>query len=161
MPFYRDYKILADDAILQCRADRQSIRPYGLFGGRAGRPGESFVDPDGERRQVTSKVTMEAKKGDVFRYILPGGGGWGDPLERDPAAVLRDLRNGIVSTEAAGDDYGVVIDAETWRVDEAATTARRAALKAARREPLPDVIWDDERAESPFGNRSEKDDTVA
>ena len=47
---------------------------------------------------------------------LPGAGGYGDPTERDPALVLRDVRDGKVSLEAARRDYGVVIDPETWTV---------------------------------------------
>ena len=154
VPFYRDYKILADDVVLQCRADRQRVRPYGLFGGRAGKPGESFIDPEGRCEKAASKITMEAKKGDVFRYVLPGGGGWGDPLKRDPAAVAKDLRNELISPETAEKDYGVVVDRETWAVDEAATAARRSALRAARPTEIPDVIWDDLAAASPFADEN-------
>jgi N-methylhydantoinase B len=61
-----------------------------------------------------------------------GPGGWGDPLERDPARVARDVRNELVSRRSALDDYGVVFRGATFDVDEAATTARRAELRAAR-----------------------------
>ena len=56
-----------------------------------------------------------------------GGGGWGDPLKRDPAAVLGDVRNEYVSIEGAESDYGVVIDPISLTVDETATQQRRAA----------------------------------
>jgi N-methylhydantoinase B len=72
------------------------------------------------------------KRGDVFRHEQPGPGGWGDPLERDPVRVLRDVRNEFVSVEAARDDYGVVIDVAAWTVDEPATARRRAELRAKR-----------------------------
>ncbi|MFQ5859020.1 MAG: hypothetical protein ACE5LU_25755 [Anaerolineae bacterium] len=61
------------------------------------------------------------QKDDVVSLRLPGAGGYGDPLERGPALVLRDVRDGKVSLEAARRDYGVIIDPETWTVDEAAT----------------------------------------
>ena len=59
---------------------------------------------------LPSKLTMTIKRGDVFRHVLAGAGGWGDPLERDPAAVLRDVRNELLSPEKAAADYGVVVD---------------------------------------------------
>ena len=155
VPFYRDYRILADEAVMQCRADRQAVRPYGLFGGRAGKPGESVLHPDGNPRRVTSKITMNARKGDVFRYVLAGGGGWGDPLERDPLAVLRDVRNELVSERSARDEYGVVVDTQGWTVDGPATDARRAELCAARKAPIPDVVWDDDGSPTPFPDRVE------
>ena len=67
------------------------------------------------------KLTMTMKQGDVFRHEQPGPGGWGDPLERDPARVLKDVRNEFVSPGSARDDYGVVIDTATWTVDQGAT----------------------------------------
>jgi len=57
----------------------------------------------------------------VFRHVLAGAGGWGDPLERDPAAVLRDVRNELLSPQKALADYGVVVDTTAWTVDSAAT----------------------------------------
>jgi N-methylhydantoinase B len=74
---------------------------------------------------------MTIKRGDVFRHVLAGAGGWGDPLERDSASVLRDVRNELLSPEKALADYGVVIDL-AWRVDEAATARRRGEIAKAR-----------------------------
>ena len=83
---------------------------------------------------------MPLDEGDVFvppkygvrhlgpaRYIAatPGGGGWGDPLLRDPAAVLRDVMDGVVSIEAAERDYGVVIAGEPMTVNLPATITLR------------------------------------
>jgi N-methylhydantoinase B len=79
------------------------------------------------------------RRGEVFRHEQAGPGGWGDPLDRDPARVLRDVRNELVSLETARDDYGVVLDPAAWTVDEAGTARRRAALRAARPGPLPAV----------------------
>jgi len=75
---------------------------------------------------------MTMKQGDVFRHEQPGPGGWGDPLDREPARVLRDVKNELVSAGAARDDYGVVIDVQTWTVDRASTEERRAELRARR-----------------------------
>ena len=72
---------------------------------------------------------MTMKRGDVFRHEQPGPGGWGDPLERDPERVLRDVRNEFVSVGAARDDYGVVIDVTSWTVDHPGTMKRREELR--------------------------------
>jgi len=61
----------------------------------------------------------------------PGGGGFGDPLDRDPGRVLRDVRDGVVSAEAAREHYGVVLAPGGRRVDAEATAGRRAMLRGA------------------------------
>jgi N-methylhydantoinase B len=81
---------------------------------------------------LPARVMRPIKRGDAFRHDLPGGGGWGDPLNREAARVLRDVRNGLVSLASARDDYGVVLDPATWTVDISATEARRAELALAR-----------------------------
>jgi len=132
MSIRRDYRLLEAEAILQVRADRQAFRPYGLYGGNPGQPSRNIINPDTEPRVVTAKVTMTIKRGDVFRHEQPGPGGWGDPLERDPARVLRDVRNELVSLVSARDDYGVVVDPTTWTIVEAATARLRGDLRIAR-----------------------------
>ena len=131
-PFYRDYRMSEEEAIVQVRSDRQVHRPYGLYGGRPGAPGAVVLNPDDGSKTLTSKVTMTCRRGDVVRWVLPGGGGWGDPLERDPERVLRDVRNELVSAAGAERDYGVVVDTGRWAVDEAATGKLRAQRRAAR-----------------------------
>ena len=64
----------------------------------------------------------------VVTLEIPGGGGFGSPLERDPERVLDDVRDGYVSIEAAKSDYGVVIDTKTWSVDQAETAGLREDL---------------------------------
>ena len=76
--------------------------------------------PDGQRRRNAA-----AGRARGTRREQAGAGGWGDPFERDPVAVLRDVRNGFVSPEAARRDYGVAIDTAAWSVDEAETARLR------------------------------------
>jgi N-methylhydantoinase B len=78
-------------------------------------------------------VSTSLKAGDVFRTVVSGGGGFGDPLERDPPLVLRDVLHGLVSVESAAAQYGVVLRPDAHEVDADATRARRDALRAARR----------------------------
>ena len=131
-PYRRDYRFLEAEGILQVRADRRAFRPYGLYGGYPGKPSWNYLNPDRENRLLESKFTMTIQRGDVFRHEVAGAGGWGDPLERDPAAVLKDVRNEMISLHAAADDYGVIINAPTWAVDAAATQRRRTSIRAAR-----------------------------
>jgi N-methylhydantoinase B len=79
---------------------------------------------------LPSKFTMTIRRGDVFRHVLAGAGGWGDPLERDPAAVLKDVKNELLSPAKAAADYGVVTSGHS--VDANATAKRRAEIRAAR-----------------------------
>ncbi len=145
VPFRRDYRFLEEEGTLQVRSDRRVHRPFGLYGGSPGAPSENALNPDGEAEPLPSKLTMTIRRGEVFRHVLAGGGGWGDPLERDPALVLRDVRNELLSAARAASDYGVVI--EDSAVDVVATERLRAELrqrrgwaappKVQRTDPLP------------------------
>jgi N-methylhydantoinase B len=79
--------------------------------------------------------------GQVVRVVTTGGGGWGDPLEREPALVERDVTEGRVSHQSARDDYGVVLRARAtsdgYDLDRAATAKLRCDLRAQRAAPLP------------------------
>jgi N-methylhydantoinase B len=131
VPFRRDYHFLEEEGILQVRSDRHTIPPYGLYGGRPGKPSQNWLNPGTENRPLPSKLTMTIRKGEVFRHEVAGAGGYGDPLERDPAAVARDVRNEVVSRDAARADYGVVIDDE-GRIEAQATERLRAERRRQR-----------------------------
>jgi N-methylhydantoinase B len=144
VPFMRDYKLTEDEATLQVRSDRRTHRPFGLYGGSPGASSSNTLNPDGEARDLPSKLTMAIKKGDVFRHVLAGAGGWGDPLEREPAAIVRDVRNELLSPARALADYGVVIDTAMWTVDAAATKAAQTRIREQRGwRAVPKVQWHD------------------
>lgn len=65
-------------------------------------------------------------RGDVFHHVLPGGGGWGDPLERNPESVARDVRDEKITLEAAHDYYGVIVDSDGDLDTEQTDLVRRA-----------------------------------
>jgi N-methylhydantoinase B len=143
-PYRRDYRFLEDEAILQVRSDRRTIRPYGLYGGNPGKPSSNHLNPDRDNQPLESKLTMIIRRGEVFRHELAGAGGWGDPLERDPQAVLKDVRNELISLSVAANDYGVVIDSHNWKVDEAATQRLRTEIRTARGwSEVPKVLWEE------------------
>jgi N-methylhydantoinase B len=102
----------------------------GFHGGRDGAPNR-FAIREGTADEVAIETTAFAEPisaGEVMRAKLGGGGGWGDPLERDPAAVLEDVLDEYVSLAGAHRDYGVVIIEEDMTVDEAATRALRESM---------------------------------
>lgn len=139
-PVRRELRILEDNSTVQVRSDRRAILPYGLYGGEPGKPSMNWLrKADGSLAPLASKLTMQVMSGDSLVHESAGGGGWGDPLERDPEAVLRDVCNEMVSAEAAARDYGVVIAADHLSVDLEATANRREMLRNARPGEPPKV----------------------
>ena len=121
----RDIRMLIDDVSFARYGDRQRFAPFGLFGGKDGATGKFILNPDTPNEQpLKSKGLDHLNKGDVVSLRLPGAGGYGDPTERDPALVLRDVRDGKVSLVVARRDYGVVIDPETWTVKDSPDLSR-------------------------------------
>ena len=130
----REIELLADEAVVAIRQDNILFPPAGVNGGHAGRPGRCVVNPGRSDERVLAPMSdgNVIRKGDVMRLYTSGGGGWGNPLDRPVERVRRDVLGGFVSAASARDDYGVVTDAASGDVDEAATGRRRGE----RREPL-------------------------
>ncbi len=138
----KTWRMLADEGILQVRADRQAFRPYGLYGGGPGMPGLNVMDPGRPTEEkLHAKITQTLRRGQIFRHELPGAGGWGPALDRDLSSVARDLRDGLVTIDGAARDYGVVAAGDPPEIDVAATEALRAQLRTTRAR-LPDVAWE-------------------
>lgn len=127
----REWRYLGDtDANVSVRSDRRDFPPYGLADGLHGMPSSMVINPDAEKpRVLRTKATDTLKPGDSIRHVQAGGGGWGDPLKRDPAAVHLDVLNEKVSADKAEELYGVVIDRNSLELDEVATLSRRDSLR--------------------------------
>jgi N-methylhydantoinase B len=109
---------------LGIQAGRYRYPPEGLFGGRPGMGARFRInEKDGDPYGLT-----RLQPGDVVVMDAAGGGGYGDPLERDLERVESDVRNGYVSVAKAKEDYGVVIDPKTLKADEVASTKLRASM---------------------------------
>lgn len=123
----------APDAFITARnRDRTLFQPWGVGGGRPGATGSFTLNPATNREQDRRNTdALRVAQGDVLRIVSPAGGGWGDPFTRAPAAVMRDVQAGLITTEGAQRDYGVAF--AHGAVDEAAT----AALRAGTRPPQP------------------------
>lgn len=102
--------------------DRVLFPPRGRDGGSDGKAGIVSL---GSGKLLKSKGQQTIPRGESVLIQMPGGGGLGDPYERDPAAVAEDVRLGMVSREAAEESYGVILNADAT-LDSAATTARRS-----------------------------------
>jgi len=113
--------------------DRTTFTGWGIAGGKAGGASHFFLNP-GTAREVNLRNTdiLTIGPGDVIHVTCGGAGGWGDPLRRDPAAVLLDHQRGWVSVEHAADGYGVVL--EDGAVDVSATRELRCRMAEARRD---------------------------
>ena len=102
-----------------------SVSGHGVRGGGDGGVGLEWIAPIGDDEFVPPKYGVKRLGAARMVAETPGGGGWGDPLRRAPAAVLRDVRDGVVSIAAAERDYGVIITPDGRSVDESATAIRR------------------------------------
>jgi N-methylhydantoinase B len=98
---------LLSDAFFVSTADRAILGPYGLAGGMAAPPYQATIDGGPSLPGMNDDVPIKA--GSVLRLRTTGGGGWGDPFEREPELVLRDVQQGRVSEASAKRDYGVVV----------------------------------------------------
>ena len=122
----RDY-LFPSETTFTILADRDRAGPHGLFGGQPGSISVYALMRDGEETHLSSKSTVHLQPGDVISYRTSGGGGFEDPLLRDPERVLSDVADGKVSSERASRVYGVVIteDGAGYSIDQAATEKLR------------------------------------
>lgn len=121
----RDLRVLTENVNFYNLGDRNRTGPYGLFGAGAGAKGTTLLNPGTpEETPLHSKGTYKLKRGDVVSWRTSGAGGYGNPLERDPELVRKDVLDGLVSVEGAERDYGVIISAR-GEIDHARTEALR------------------------------------
>ena len=131
----RDIKVLDETAMLSVLSEKNVIPPYGVAGGGNGAANRFVVVRNGKVIQpsdVPGKVSGFAlQAGDLVREETAGGGGFGDPLIRDPALVAEDVRLDYLTAEQAGARYGVVFESD-GKVDAVSTSARRLNLASER-----------------------------
>ena len=128
----REWRLLAGEAHLAIRSDRRLHPPYGRYGGEPGTPSNTVLYGENGDEILPTMVSTTIKSGERVYHRQAGAGGWGDPLDRSPAAVADDVRNGKVSVEVARVRHGVVIaDEASGAVDEAATQTRRREMRSS------------------------------
>ena len=131
------YRFLADGRITY-QDDRHHTYPYGVDGGKPGAASrKTLIRKEGEEVELPSKVRdVPVFEGDRLVFETAGAGGLGDPLQRDPEAVAKDVRWNLVSREAAEEEYGVVLN-DDGSVNAVQTESRREGLRGQRDGELP------------------------
>lgn len=131
--FVKTYELLSGQAVVSHRGDRHMVPPWGLAGGRPGRPWQSVIEyREGRTEVIPSKGVFTLRAGDRLHLYTGGGGGYGDPLDRSPARVAEDVLDGKILAEQAETDYAVVVDPRTHAPDPARTQRLRAERRQAQ-----------------------------
>jgi N-methylhydantoinase B len=128
----RQYRLLAEEAVLQIRADRRDHAPYGLFGGRSGSPARNVLNPNSMPEELPAKVTRDVGAGVVLRHEQAGAGGYGDPLQRDLDLIRADLESEKISPRFATEHHGIAFCGNSTEIDVFATERLRRDLSSAR-----------------------------
>jgi len=128
----RQWRILADESIVNLRMDRFKFSSPGIFAAKPARASKAVLNPESPvERALTSKVAgLRLRQGDLLSVEFAGGGGWGSPYERDTERVRGDVVRNYVSPARAREDYGVVLTSEL-AVDAEATARMRAEMTLA------------------------------
>jgi N-methylhydantoinase B len=122
----RELEVLDHAPVMSLGTDRLKLHPWGLKGGKAGGTvGSRIITAAGDEIPLPSKTTREVAPGSRIILQTAGAGGYGDPYSRDPERVRQDVIEGFISIERAKDAYGVVLNAETYEVDDATTRDKR------------------------------------
>lgn len=122
------WRIEADNILSDNFGDglRPETAPFGIVGGKGPKPSRlRVIRTDGSEEDPDVHKFVTLNSGDLYDIKMTGGGGYGNPLERDINKVHNDVLDELVSIKSAREDYGVVIDSETLQVDMEATTALR------------------------------------
>jgi len=126
MGMIREITILESEATLTISSDRNTIRPWGVLGGKEASPAKCRLsDKNGKTLSLRSKDTRGIKAGNVIVTMTSGGGGWGNPYNRDPEKVRWDVLEGLVSTDRARKEYGVVLTGPEFKIDKDKTRCLR------------------------------------
>lgn len=122
----REITILDHKAMITLGTERRKIRPWGLMGGKPGGGSDCWIiSPEGQKQALPSKVTTQVEPETRIVLRTAGGGGFGDPLERDPQKVQNDVEEDLISVDRAKDEYGVVINTATNKIDNETTALLR------------------------------------
>jgi N-methylhydantoinase B/oxoprolinase/acetone carboxylase alpha subunit len=134
----RILRVLAPELIVSAHTNRNTVRPWGKAGGAEGGNCRVLIRRQGETEWQTAIEAFDKSsagkfsnvvlhEGDEIMVALPGGGGYGDPAERDPESVAADVANELFTADEAAELWGVVVDPQTFAVDGEATERLRGS----------------------------------
>ncbi len=106
----RAFKVLEDNVVLTIFSEREKLRPWGLAGGGSGVPSKHYIVRGNNVIYIGSKSTVVLKRNDIVYINTPGGGGYGDPCDRDNESIKRDLVEDRISLEYVKENYGYCMD---------------------------------------------------
>ena len=148
----RDVRLLAPEGTFGLRVENNRFPAWGVAGGKAGGTSSVILNPgrvdEREVRPFSDDNPWQA--GDLVRIQTAGGGGWGDPLEREIHLVEKDVRGGFASLKSARSEYGVVVDPDSLKADVSGSLALRKDLRQVRERPKlfhRFIYFDDEEEE--------------
>jgi N-methylhydantoinase B len=146
--------LLLEDGEISIHDDRHSTQPWGILGGRPGACSEKWlILKDGQRQPLASKVdNVQVRAGDRVFFRTAGGGGWGEPVERDPMRVRNDVARKLLSADRARQDYGVVLAGPRLELDHHATIELRESIRRKRK---PRTLFDLGDRPGPGGTRAD------
>ncbi len=127
--------LLLETGEVSIHDDRERTQPWGIGGGGPGASSAKWIErKDGERAPLPSKIDrLKVRNGDRIIFRTAAGGGWGDPLERDPVRVRKDVVRGLATAEATRAAYGVVLTEDGLEIDIGATEELRDEKRRNRR----------------------------
>jgi N-methylhydantoinase B len=129
--------LLLEEGDISIHDDRHRTQPWGILGGRPGACSEKWLlRKDGTREPLPAKIdNVRVYSGDRVIFRTAGGGGWGDPLERDPGRTRNDVARRLMSEAKAREEYGVVLTGVGLDLDRRATDERRESMRRNRKTP--------------------------
>ena len=129
--------LLLEDGDISIHDDRHQSQPWGILGGRPAACSEKWLlRKDGSREPLPSKIdNVRVRAGDRVIFRTAGGGGWGDPLDRDPMRTRNDVARKLMTETKAREDYGVVLTGPRFEIDRRATDELRESMRRNRKTP--------------------------
>ena len=129
----KTFEAVDGDVVVSIRGERYFTPPWGLYGGHPAASAQAWIERrDGSIEEIPSKRVFTLHQGECLHVETPGGGGYGDPLQRDPEAVHQDVLDRRLTVQSACEQYGVILEESTLAVNLPATQQRRASLRQQR-----------------------------
>ena len=128
-----DVRFLDKEGCLSSLIARYQVPTFGILGGGSPPSNWAWINPDSENsKDVCRATSVPLRQGDLVRLVTSGGGGYGDPLERDPELVRSDAMKGLITVRHAEEIYGVILEGPSLSVDKKRTKIMHEQLRKER-----------------------------